>query len=229
MLVVDVEKRLGDFFLSARFETGSGVTAVYGPSGAGKTTLVNMISGLVAPDRGRIAIDHTVLFDSAARVNVPPHGRQIGYVFQEGRLFPHLSVAHNLDYGRRMRGLPPDTAQMQRVVSLLDIGNLLDRRPGRLSGGERQRVAIGRALLMRPRLLLLDEPLASLDIARKREILPYLERLRDDAAGIPMVYVSHQAAELRRAATSVVRLAGGQVTAVGGKELLDAADADAML
>jgi hypothetical protein len=139
MLVVDVEKRLGDFFLSARFETGSGVTAVYGPSGAGKTTLVNMISGLVAPDRGRIVIDHTVLFDSAARVNVPPHGRQIGYVFQEGRLFPHLSVAHNLDYGRRMRGLPPDIAQMQRVVSLLDIGNLLDRRPGKLSGGERQR------------------------------------------------------------------------------------------
>jgi molybdate transport system ATP-binding protein len=220
MLVVDVEKRLGDFFLSARFETGSGVTAVYGPSGAGKTTLVNMISGLVAPDRGRIVIDHTVLFDSAARVNVPPHGRQIGYVFQEGRLFPHLSVAHNLDYGRRMCGLPPDGAQMARIVGLLDIGNLLERRPGKLSGGERQRIAIGRALLMRPRLLLLDEPLASLDARRKREILPYLVRLRDDAK-VPMLYVSHHAPELKRIATAVVLIQDGHVTAQGGLELLD--------
>jgi molybdate transport system ATP-binding protein len=228
MLGVDVEKRLGDFFLSARFETGNGVTAVFGPSGAGKTTLVNMISGLVAPDRGRIAIEEMVLFDSAKRINLPPHRRHIGYVFQEGRLFPHLSVKHNLDYGRRMCGLPPDDAQMQRIVNLLDIGNLMDRRPGKLSGGERQRIAIGRALLMRPRLLLLDEPLASLDLARKREILPYLERLRDEV-GVPMVYVSHQAAELRRIASSVVRLAAGTVEATGGKELLDAADADAVL
>jgi molybdate transport system ATP-binding protein len=225
MLAVDVEKRLGDFFLSARFETGSGVTAVYGPSGAGKTTLVNMISGLVAPDRGRIAIDGTVLFDSAQRINLPPHRRRIGYVFQEGRLFPHLSVKQNLDYGRRMGGLPPDPAQMQRIVALLDIGHLIDRRPGKLSGGERQRIAIGRALLMRPRLLLLDEPLASLDIARKREILPYLQRLRDEV-GVPMVYVSHQAAELRRIATAVVRLDAGRVAAAGGTELLDAAEAD---
>jgi molybdate transport system ATP-binding protein len=228
MLVVDVEKQLGDFFLSARFETGSGVTAVFGPSGAGKTTLVNMISGLVAPDRGRIAIEETVLFDSALRINLPPHRRRIGYVFQEGRLFPHLSVEHNLDYGRRMCGLPRDGAQMARIVGLLDITGLLERRPGRLSGGERQRVAIGRALLMRPRLLLLDEPLASLDVARKREILPYLERLRDEV-GVPMVYVSHQAAELRRLATAVVRLAAGRVEAAGGKDLLDAADADAVL
>jgi molybdate transport system ATP-binding protein len=228
MLAVDVEKRLGDFFLSARFETGSGVTAVYGPSGAGKTTLVNMISGLVAPDRGRIAIDGTVLFDSAQRIDLPPHRRRIGYVFQEGRLFPHLSVKQNLDYGRRMCGLPPDIAQMQRIVDLLDIGHLVDRRPGKLSGGERQRIAIGRALLMRPRLLLLDEPLASLDIARKREILPYLQRLRDKV-GVPMVYVSHQAAELRRIATAVVRLDAGRVAAAGGTELLDAAHTDAAL
>ncbi|HWF97176.1 MAG TPA: molybdenum ABC transporter ATP-binding protein [Xanthobacteraceae bacterium] len=228
MLGVDVEKRLGDFALSARFKTGSGVTAVFGPSGAGKTTLVNMIAGLVAPDRGRIAIDETVLFDSAKRIDLPPHGRRIGYVFQEGRLLPHLNVAHNLDYGRAMCGLPPDRAQMARIVGLLDIGNLLERRPGKLSGGERQRIAIGRALLMRPRLLLLDEPLASLDVARKREILPYLERLRDEV-GVPMVYVSHHAAELRRIATSVVRLKAGRVEAAGGKELLDAADADAVL
>jgi molybdate transport system ATP-binding protein len=228
MLAIDVEKRLGHFFLSARFETGSGVTAVYGPSGAGKTTLVNMISGLVAPDRGQIAIDGTVLFDSAQRINLPPHRRHIGYVFQEGRLFPHLSVKHNLDYGRRMCGLPPDLAQSRRIVDLLDIGHLIERRPGKLSGGERQRIAIGRALLMRPRLLLLDEPLASLDVARKREILPYLQRLRDQV-GVPMVYVSHQAAELRRIATAVVRLAGGRVEATGGTELLDAADAAPVL
>jgi len=228
MLGVDVEKRLGDFSLSARFQSGSGVTGVFGPSGAGKTTLVNMIAGLVAPDRGEITIDETVLFDAARRINLPPQGRRIGYVFQEGRLFPHLSVKHNLDYGRRMCGLPPDAAQMARIVSLLDIGGLLERRPGKLSGGERQRIAIGRALLMRPRLLLLDEPLASLDVARKREILPYLERLRDEV-GVPMVYVSHHAAELRRIATSIVRLAAGKVEAAGGKELLDAADADAVL
>jgi molybdate transport system ATP-binding protein len=228
MLGVDVEKRLGDFFLSARFQTGSGVTAVFGPSGAGKTTLVNMISGLVAPDRGRIAIEETVLFDSAKRINLPPHRRRIGYIFQEGRLFPHLSVKHNLDYGRAMCALPSDGAHMARIVNLLDIGNLIDRRPGKLSGGERQRIAIGRALLMRPRLLLLDEPLASLDVARKREILPYLERLRDEV-GVPMVYVSHQGAELRRIATSVVRLSAGRVEAAGGKELLDAPDADAAL
>jgi len=228
MLDVDVEKRLGDFSLSARFRTGNGVTGVFGPSGAGKTTLVNMIAGLIAPDRGRIAIDETVLFDSAQRIDLPPHRRRIGYVFQEGRLFPHFSVRHNLDYGRRMCGLPPDPAQMARIVGLLDIGELLERRPGKLSGGERQRIAIGRALLMRPHLLLLDEPLASLDIARKREILPYLERLRDEV-GVPMVYVSHQAAELRRIATTVVRLEAGRVTAAGGKELLDAAETEAVL
>jgi len=227
MLAVDVEKRLGDFSIAARFETAAGVTALFGPSGAGKTTLVNMIAGLVTPDRGRITLANTVLFDSEKRINVPAHRRRIGYVFQEGRLFPHLKVAANLDYGRRMTGLAPDPAERQRIVDLLDIGQLGDRRPGKLSGGERQRVAIGRALLMRPRLLLLDEPLASLDAARKREILPYLERLRDEAA-VPMVYVSHQAGELRRIATSVVRLDGGRVAAVGGKELLERADVDLM-
>jgi len=228
MLAVEIEKRLGDFTLSARFESAGGITAVFGPSGAGKTTLVNAIAGLIAPDRGRIAIDGTVLFDSERRINLPPHRREIGYIFQEGRLFPHLSVSHNLDYGRRMRGLPADAKQLERIVGLLDIGHLLERRPGKLSGGERQRVAIGRALLARPRLLLLDEPLASLDAARKREILPYLERMRDEV-GVPMVYVSHQAAELRRIATAVVRLEAGRVAAAGGLELLDSADADAAL
>lgn len=225
MLAVDVERRLGEFVIVARFETTAGVTALFGPSGAGKTTLVNMIAGLLAPDRGRIAVGEAVLFDSEARINVPTHRRRIGYVFQEGRLFPHLSVASNLDYGRRMSGVAPDQAETNRIVELLDIGHLLDRRPGKLSGGERQRIAVGRALLMRPRLLLLDEPLAALDAARKRDILPYLERLRDE---VPMVYVSHHAGELRRIATSVVRLDAGRVVAVGGKELLAEADADAV-
>jgi molybdate transport system ATP-binding protein len=220
MLSVDVEKKFGGFAVAARFESSGGVTALFGPSGAGKTTIVNMIAGLVEPDRGRIALGDDVLFDSAMRINVPPPRRRIGYVFQEGRLFPHLSVRHNLDYGRRMNGLPRDRAAMERIVTMLEIEHLLSRRPGRLSGGERQRVAVGRALLMKPALLLLDEPLASLDAARKREILPYLERLRDEAK-VPMVYVSHQAAEVRRIVKSVVKLDGGRVVATGGVELLD--------
>ena len=164
-----------------KFESEGGATGLFGPSGAGKTSVINMIAGLLKPDRGRIALDDEVLFDSAARIDVPAWRRRIGYVFQEGRLFPHLTVQHNLDYGRWMGGHAADAAAFAHVVELLDIGHLLDRRPGKLSGGERQRVAVGRALLMRPRLLLLDEPLASLDAARKREILPYLERLRDEA------------------------------------------------
>jgi molybdate transport system ATP-binding protein len=221
VLALDVEKRLGEFTLAANFVAAQGATALFGPSGAGKSTLVNLIAGLIAPDRGRIALDETVLFDAAARIDVPPHRRRIGCVFQEGRLFPHLTVRRNLDYGRYMSGFPHDDAGMRHIVELLDIGRLLDRRPGKLSGGERQRVAIGRALLMRPRLLLLDEPLASLDAARKREILPYLVRLRDDAK-VPMLYVSHLADEVRHIATQVVRIEDGRIAAQGGLELLDA-------
>jgi molybdate transport system ATP-binding protein len=221
VLALDVEKRLGEFTLAAKFAAAEGATALFGSSGAGKSTLVNLIAGLIAPDRGRIALDETVLFDAAARIDVPPHRRRIGCVFQEGRLFPHLTVRRNLDYGRYMSGLPHDDAGMRHIVELLDIGRLLDRRPGKLSGGERQRVAIGRALLMRPRLLLLDEPLASLDAARKREILPYLVRLRDDAK-VPMLYVSHLADEVRHIATRVVRIEDGRIAAQGGLELLDA-------
>ncbi len=227
MLAVDVEKRLGDFTLAVRFQAAGGVTALFGPSGAGKTSVVNMIAGLLTPDRGAIALDDQVLFAADAGINVPPHRRRIGYVFQEGRLFPHLSVRQNLDYGRRMSGHLRDPDGFARIAALLEIGHLLDRRPRLLSGGERQRVAIGRALLMHPRLLLLDEPLAALDAARKREILPYLVRLRDDAR-VPMVYVSHSAAELRRIAENVVRLDAGRVAACGGLELLDEADADAL-
>jgi molybdate transport system ATP-binding protein len=220
MLSVEVEKKLGEFSLAAGFEAAGGATALFGPSGAGKTTLVNTIAGLVTPNRGRITLDDTVLFDSTAGINLPAHRRRIGYVFQEGRLFPHMTVARNLDYGRRMSSLALDAAEADRVIDMLDIRPLLERRPGKLSGGERQRIAVGRALLMRPRLLLLDEPLASLDAGRKSEILPYLERLRDEAR-VPMVYVSHNAAEVRRIATSVVWLDAGRVTAVRGVEFLD--------
>jgi molybdate transport system ATP-binding protein len=225
VLFVDVEKQLGDFMLAARFETESGVTALFGPSGAGKTSLVNMIAGLVTPGRGRIMYRGKLLFDAAGRVDVPPHRRQFGYVFQDGRLFPHLTVRGNLEYGRRMYRLKRDPGELERIVAMLDIGHLVDRRPGKLSGGERQRVAIGRALLMRPQLLLLDEPLASLDAARKAEIMPYLERLRDEA-GVPMIYVSHQADDARRLATTVVRMEAGRIAAVGGVNLLDGAPAD---
>jgi molybdate transport system ATP-binding protein len=221
MLAVDVEKRLGEFAVTAKFVSETGATVLFGPSGAGKTTVVNMIAGLLRPDRGRIVLDDEVLLDHAARVDVPAWQRRIGYVFQEGRLFPHLSVKHNLDYGRWMGGHAADPAAFAHAVELLDIGHLLDRRPGKLSGGERQRVAVGRALLMRPRLLLLDEPLASLDEARKADILPYLERLRDEAK-VPMIYVSHDAAEVKRIASRVVRVDGGKVVATGGVELLSA-------
>ena len=221
MLAVNVEKMLGNFAVRSAFVSERGATALFGPSGAGKTTVVNMIAGLLKPDRGRIALDDEVVFDDEARIDIPIWRRRIGYVFQEGRLFPHLSVRHNLDYGRWMGGHAADPAAFSHAVELLDIGHLLDRRPGKLSGGERQRVAVGRALLMRPRLLLLDEPLASLDAARKREILPYLERLRDEAQ-VPMIYVSHDAAEVKRIANRVVRLEAGRVAAIGGVELLDA-------
>src|SRR6202012_3335531 len=179
MLKVDISKQLGEFTLEASFTSEGRVTGLFGASGAGKTSLINIIAGLLKPDRGVVTLDGEVLDDTAAKVHVPPYRRRIGYVFQDARLFPHLDVRENLDYGRRMNRLAEDGAQWRRVTELLDIGDLLDRRPGKLSGGERQRVALGRALLSQPRLLLMDEPLGSLDEERKEEILPYLVRLRD--------------------------------------------------
>jgi molybdate transport system ATP-binding protein len=221
VLRVNVSKRLGEFAIDASFASEGRVTGLFGASGAGKTSLINMIAGLLRPDRGTIAVDDEILDDTTAQLHVAVHRRRIGYVFQDARLFPHLNVRQNLDYGRRMNRLAEDTAQESRVMDLLDIGNLMDRRPGRLSGGERQRVALGRALLSQPRLLLLDEPLGSLDEERKEEILPYLVRLRDEA-GIPMVYVSHDASEMRQLATHIVMLERGRVTASGGAEILPA-------
>jgi molybdate transport system ATP-binding protein len=219
MLRVDVTKRLGEFMLEASFASEGRVTGLFGASGAGKTSLISMIAGLLRPDRGVIAIDNETLDDTSARRHVPTYRRRIGYVFQDARLFPHLDIRQNLDYGRRMNRLAADPALHARVNDLLGIGHLLKRRPGQLSGGERQRVALGRALLSQPKLLLLDEPLGSLDEERKAEILPYLVRLRDEA-NIPMVYVSHDPDEMRQLATEVVVLRRGRVTAFGGVELL---------
>jgi molybdate transport system ATP-binding protein len=219
VLRVDVFKQLGEFSVDVAFTSEGRVTGLFGSSGAGKTSLVSMIAGLVQPDRGIIAVDSDVLYDGSARIHVPPHRRRIGYVFQDARLFPHLSVAQNLDYGRRMNRLTRDPAEETRITEMLDIGHLLDRRPGGLSGGERQRVALGRALLSQPRLLLLDEPMGALDEERKAEILPYLKRLRD-AGDVPMVFVSHDADEMRQLATQVVMLKRGHVAAFGGTEIL---------
>lgn len=213
-LAVDIEKRLGDFSLTARFATSPGVTSLFGRSGAGKTTLVQLIAGLLRPDRGRIDLNGSVLADSETRTFVPAHRRRIGYVFQESRLFPHLSVRQNLLYGRHLAPRTERWSSFGGVVNLLGIGSLLSRRPGALSGGEARRVAIGRALLASPRLLLLDEPLSGLDEARRAEILPYLERLRDEMR-LPIVHVSHDLEEVIRFADTLVLVAEGRVVASG--------------
>jgi molybdate transport system ATP-binding protein len=220
MIEVAVEKRLGDFQLHARFSTPSaGIIALYGPSGSGKTTLINAIAGLVTPDIGRIAIEGETLYSSADGIDLPPQRRRVGYVFQEARLFPHFSVRGNLGYGMR-RGAGDATALgLDAVVKLLGLEELLERRPGDLSGGERQRVAIGRALLSGPRILLMDEPLASLDEARKAEIMPFIERLHDELK-IPIVYVSHDMDENMRLADTLVLIESGRVAAVGAVEEL---------
>ncbi|MDO6584340.1 molybdenum ABC transporter ATP-binding protein [Salipiger sp. 1_MG-2023] len=212
-LTVDIRQTLGAFHLDARFEAPQGVTVLFGRSGSGKTSIINAVAGLTRPDAGRITLGERALYDSNARIALPPHRRRIGYIFQDARLFPHLSVRQNLGYGGWFAG-GTDSADFARVVEMLGIGALLERRPGKLSGGERQRVAIGRALLSKPALILADEPLAALDEARKAEILPYFERLRDHG-GVPVLYVSHAPAEVARLATSVVALDGGRVSAQG--------------
>ncbi|ADO43450.1 molybdenum ABC transporter ATP-binding protein [Ketogulonicigenium vulgare] len=213
MIDVSLRHDFGGFKLDLDFRTGAGVTALFGRSGAGKTSIINAVAGLMHPQSGRIAIGDAVLFDSAKGIFLPPPRRRIGYVFQEGRLFPHMNVRRNLTYGARFapKAAGPD---FDEVVALLGIDHLLDRPPSALSGGEKQRVAIGRALLSRPHLLLMDEPLAALDEARKAELLPYLERLRRDSR-VPILYVSHSVPEILRLAQDLVLVDQGRVVAAG--------------
>jgi molybdate transport system ATP-binding protein len=217
MIEVEIRHRLGAFELDAAFRSEGGITALFGRSGSGKTSVVNVIGGLIRPLSGRVVVDGTTLLDTARGTFVAPHRRRCGYVFQEGRLFPHLSVKQNLLYGRwfaRGRGPRIDVAH---VVDLLGLRALLKRRPASLSGGEKQRVAIGRALLSEPRILLMDEPFASLDEPRKAEVLPYIERLRDEVR-IPVVYVSHAMSEVARLASTVVLMAEGRVVGSGAPD-----------
>jgi molybdate transport system ATP-binding protein len=214
MIDVDVQIRRGRFALAARFSTQAPVVALFGRSGSGKTTIVQALAGLVTPVAGRVMVGDATLFDSAAGVNLPPERRRIGYVFQDALLFPHLTVRGNLEFGERLTPPPERYVDRAHIVSLLGLGPLLERRPHGLSGGERQRVAIGRALLASPRLLLMDEPLASLDIARKAEILSYVEILRDELA-IPIVYVSHSIEEVTRLADYMVLVSDGGTVAAG--------------
>jgi molybdate transport system ATP-binding protein len=222
MLEVSVRKALGSFDLHADFECpAQGIVALFGRSGAGKTSLVNALAGLLRPDAGRIAVQGTVLFDSGRGVDLPPDRRRIGYVFQEGRLFPHYSVRGNLLYGYRRAPVADRRIGFDQVVELLGLPPLLQRRPHQLSGGEKQRVALGRALLANPRLLLMDEPLAALDQPRKEEVLPFVERLRDELA-LPIVYVTHAMEEIVRLADSMVLVDDGRIAAVGPVEEITA-------
>jgi molybdate transport system ATP-binding protein len=216
MLQLNIHHRAGAFMLDAEFETPSGsITAIFGQSGAGKTTLINMIAGLTKPSQGHIISDGHTLFHSEKSIDIRPERRRIGYVFQEGRLFPHMNVRRNLLYGHRKNSV----LHFGQISTLLDLEPLLERRPATLSGGERQRVAIGRALLSNPNLLLMDEPLASIDVQRRAEILPFIERLRDELK-MTIIYVSHAVEEVIRLADTMVILSAGKLAAVGGVEEL---------
>ena len=209
-LLIDVHKRTGAFDLEVKLACSGPVTAIFGPSGSGKTSLLNIVAGLARPAKGRIEVDGRVWFDAQKRVHLAPHERAIGYVFQEGRLFPHLNVRRNLTYGEFFAKDRAPSAHFDEIVDLLGIDRLLERPIRHLSGGEQQRVAIGRALLARPRLMLMDEPLESLDHARRSEILPYLDRMRMRFA-IPTLYVSHSMEEVERLADEVATISEGRI------------------
>ena len=211
MISIILDKVLGGIHLKVDVELpNSGVTVFFGPSGSGKTSVINLLSGMMRPDKGFIRIHDRVLFDSEKRISVPPYERRMGYIFQESRLFPHLTVTSNLRYGYREGG----QIVFDEVVELLGVGHLLKRRPHHLSGGEKQRVAIGRALLTNPDLLLMDEPLSALDELRKEEIIPFIKRIRDEFY-TPIVYVTHSTHEVERLANNVVVMKNGVVTAFG--------------
>ena len=214
MLDVALHHRFPGFALDASFTAPAGVTALFGRSGSGKTTIVKAVAGLLRPDAGRVVVNGRVLLDTAARIEVPVSRRRVGFVFQDARLFPHMTVRQNLNYGSRFSPRGEGGIGFGATVEMLGIGHLLTRRPGMLSGGERSRVGIGRALLALPRLLILDEPMAALDAARRREILPYLERVRDHA-GVPILYISHDMAEVARLATTLVLIEHGRVLRAG--------------
>ena len=217
MIDVDIEEFRGSFHLDVAFSADAPVLGLFGRSGSGKTTLINAIAGIGKPSRGTIKVNDHVLFDAKRRIDLPPERRRIGYVFQDALLFPHLDVESNLLYGQRRRAAAERVIDERHIVDLLGLGALLRRRPNTLSGGERHRVAIGRALLAQPRILLMDEPLAALDVPRRIEILEYVERLRDELP-IPIVYVSHSVAEITRLADHVVLLSDGKCLATGDVE-----------
>lgn len=213
-----ITRRQGEFTLDVAIKLEGPVSALFGPSGAGKTSILQIVAGLLRPDSGRIVVDGKVWFDSSAGIDMPAHRRRVGYVFQEGRLFPHFSVRRNLMYGRWFRRDETQRIRPDEVIELLGIGHLLERRPVNLSGGEAQRIAIGRALISDPDLLLMDEPLASLDAARRAEILPYIEQLRD-RFHLPTIYVSHTREEIDRLANEVVTMEAGRVMDVCRKRI----------
>ncbi len=217
MLDISLRKVLPGFALDVAFRSDARLTALFGRSGSGKSVTLGLVAGTIRPDEGRVAVDGTTLLDTARHLRVPMHRRRIGLVFQDAQLFPHLSVRRNLLFGRWFAGRRSEGIGFDHVVDTLGLGGLLARAPGRLSGGERQRVAIGRALLANPRLLLFDEPLAALDRQRKLDILPLIERLRDEFA-IPMLYVSHAPEEVVRLAATVVVVERGRVAAFGAPE-----------
>ncbi|MBT2185890.1 molybdenum ABC transporter ATP-binding protein [Sphingobium nicotianae] len=202
---IDVERRLGETRIALKLASPGGLTALFGPSGAGKTSVLNMVAGLLRPDAGRIVVAGETLFDSASGLDLAPERRRAGYVFQDGRLFPHKRVRDNLLYGWRLADPGHRWMTLEEAVAFLGIGPLLERWPRSLSGGEAQRVAIGRALLSGPRFLLMDEPLSSLDAPRRAEIMTVIERVRDDLK-LPILYVSHDRAEVDRLASTIVEL-----------------------
>ena len=214
MLEVDIALRRGAFRLEAKFSSDAPIVALFGRSGSGKSTIVESIAGLVRPQSGRIAVAGRTLFDSARGIDLTPEARRVGCVFQDALLFPHMSVRANLAYGERLTPARERFVDRERVIALLGLASLLERRPATLSGGEKQRVALGRTLLASPRLLLLDEPLAALDAPRKAEILGYVELLRDELR-LPMVYVSHAIEEVTRLADHLVLVSDGRTLAEG--------------